>query len=318
MPTELSLIRPMFDGPVDVIGDVHGEIDALEHLLQRLGYDSNGRHEDGRRLVLVGDVVDRGPDTPAVLRRVKRMIDHDNAQCVMGNHELNVLRGKTRGHNHWIHHEGNAETAECAAQRLLPEEERAWVVDFLKLLPLALERDDLRVVHACWDDTAADQLRTATDALDTFNANERRIREQLVRDGIEDPIEQNLAHQNKCPIKLFASGKEERAAKPFYAGKRLRDEARVPWWNDYSDQALCVFGHYSRTSCDSQDGNGIPLFPRDNFTAVGCTMCIDFGVGGRSAQRTEGGIDGTLSLAALRWPERVVCLDDGRRASMRC
>jgi len=316
MPTESPLIRPMFDGPVDLIGDVHGEIAALEQLLQRLGYDADGRHDDGRRLVFIGDLVDRGPDTPAVLHRVKRMIDHGNAQCIMGNHELNVLRMSRKDDNYWFHHEVKLDPAACAAQRLLPEQERGWVVDFLRSQPLALERDDLRVTHACWDDTAVDRLRTATDALGVFKLSQRHICEQLDSDGIEDPIARNLARQNKCPVKLFTSGREERAAQRFHAGGRARGEARVPWWNDYSGQAFCVFGHYSRTKPESQDGSGIPLFPGDPFTAVGHTMCIDFGVGGRAKQRLKGGIDPSLSLAALRWPEREVCLDDGRHASM--
>ncbi|WP_171256991.1 metallophosphoesterase, partial [Acinetobacter baumannii] len=63
-------------GPFDVIGDIHGCRAELETLLTDLGYrvarDEQGRpvgaHQDGRRAVFVGDLVDRGPDTPGVLR----------------------------------------------------------------------------------------------------------------------------------------------------------------------------------------------------------------------------------------------------------
>jgi predicted kinase len=82
-------------GPFDVIGDVHGCRAELEALLEELGYivdrDADGRavnaaHPGGRRAVFVGDLVDRGPDTPGVLRPVMGMVDAGNAVCVCGNH----------------------------------------------------------------------------------------------------------------------------------------------------------------------------------------------------------------------------------------
>ena len=43
-----SLIQPLFDGPLDIVGDVHGEIEALRSLMQHLGYDDAGSHPEGR------------------------------------------------------------------------------------------------------------------------------------------------------------------------------------------------------------------------------------------------------------------------------
>ena len=85
-------IQELSEGPLDIVGDVHGEYDALVSLLKKLGYDDLGRHREGRRLVFVGDLIDRGPDSPAVLRAVKRMVEAGNAQCVAGNHEINAIR----------------------------------------------------------------------------------------------------------------------------------------------------------------------------------------------------------------------------------
>ena len=67
-----SMFRPLFGGPIDVIGDIHGECGTLCELLDRLGYDGNGAHPEGRRLVFVGDLIDRGPDSPGVARRLVR------------------------------------------------------------------------------------------------------------------------------------------------------------------------------------------------------------------------------------------------------
>ncbi|WP_431985743.1 polynucleotide kinase-phosphatase [Streptomyces griseoflavus] len=73
-------------GPFDIIGDVHGCSAELEALLGKLGY-ADGVHPEGRTAVFVGDLVDRGPDSPAVLRRVMTMVKSGNALCVPGNHE---------------------------------------------------------------------------------------------------------------------------------------------------------------------------------------------------------------------------------------
>ncbi|MEV4057456.1 polynucleotide kinase-phosphatase [Amycolatopsis sp. NPDC049688] len=78
-------------GPFDVIGDVHGCAAELEELLAELGY-ADGVHPDGRTAVFVGDLVDRGPDTPGVLRRVMAMASSGNALVVCGNHEQKLVR----------------------------------------------------------------------------------------------------------------------------------------------------------------------------------------------------------------------------------
>ncbi|WP_378738533.1 polynucleotide kinase-phosphatase [Nocardia brasiliensis] len=88
-------------GPFDVIGDVHGCRAELETLLGELGYvldrDDTGRaicarHPAGRTAVFVGDLVDRGPDTPGVLRLVMGMVAAGTALCVTGNHENKLVR----------------------------------------------------------------------------------------------------------------------------------------------------------------------------------------------------------------------------------
>ncbi|MGW0283982.1 polynucleotide kinase-phosphatase [Streptomyces sp. NPDC003236] len=99
-------------GPFDIIGDVHGCAAELESLLAKLGY-ADGVHPEGRTAVFVGDLVDRGPDTPGVLRRVMAMTASGNALCVPGNHENKYgrhLKGRKVQHTH-----GLAETVEQMA-----------------------------------------------------------------------------------------------------------------------------------------------------------------------------------------------------------
>ncbi|MFI6101154.1 polynucleotide kinase-phosphatase [Lentzea sp. NPDC051213] len=111
-------------GPFDVIGDVHGCRAELEELLVQLGYslvrDAEGRAVDavppaGRKAIFVGDLVDRGPDTPGVLRLVMGMVDSGHAFCVCGNHEQKLVRA-LRGRNVQVKH-GLAESlAQLAAE----------------------------------------------------------------------------------------------------------------------------------------------------------------------------------------------------------
>ncbi|MGH3739765.1 MAG: polynucleotide kinase-phosphatase [Micromonosporaceae bacterium] len=104
-------------GPFDIVGDVHGCRAELETLLAELGWelmrDAEGRpvdavHPEGRQAVFVGDLVDRGPDSPGVLRLVMGMVAAGTALCVPGNHEQKLLR-KLRGGNVRVTH-GLAET----------------------------------------------------------------------------------------------------------------------------------------------------------------------------------------------------------------
>ena len=78
----------------DIIGDIHGHADALESLLQKLGYVRKSgvyNHPEKRKVVFVGDFIDRGPKIRETLHLVKDMADSGNALCVLGNHEFNAI-----------------------------------------------------------------------------------------------------------------------------------------------------------------------------------------------------------------------------------
>ncbi|NCT92495.1 polynucleotide kinase-phosphatase [Cellulomonas sp. APG4] len=142
-------------GPFDVIGDVHGCRSELETLLTRLGYhvvhDASGRpvdaaHPEGRRAVFVGDLVDRGPDSPGVLRLVMGMVEAGHALAVPGNHENKLVRALD-GRQVQVSH-GLAETlAQLEAE---PPEFRTAVREFADGLVAHLVLDDgaLVVAHA--------------------------------------------------------------------------------------------------------------------------------------------------------------------------
>jgi hypothetical protein len=96
------------NGPFDVIGDVHGCHRELVELLRAMGYSasSDGLEAvppNGRRAVFVGDFVDRGPETPKVLRLVMGMAERGFAICLPGNHDVKLVR-KLKGRDVQITH----------------------------------------------------------------------------------------------------------------------------------------------------------------------------------------------------------------------
>lgn len=136
-------------GPFDIIGDVHGCHSELVTLLTHLGYvvtDDGAHHPNGRTAVFVGDLVDRGPNTPAVLRLVMGMVAAGTALCVSGNHESKLVRALD-GRNVRTSH-GLAESlAQLAAE---PEEFRKSARDFMYDLisHYRLDGGKLVVAHA--------------------------------------------------------------------------------------------------------------------------------------------------------------------------
>ena len=98
-------------GPFDIIGDIHGCHDELVRLLDQLGYETSAEpitHPEGRRVVFLGDLVDRGPGVAEVLDVAMSMVAAGSALCILGNHE-NKLNRALAGRNVQVTH-GLAET----------------------------------------------------------------------------------------------------------------------------------------------------------------------------------------------------------------
>lgn len=144
---------PHEHGPFDIIGDVHGCFDELLELLQKLQYEVRFMEEDGRyyvqppnghKAVFVGDLVDRGPNSPEVLRLVMDMVEAGHALCVMGNHDDKLLR-MLLGRNVQIRH-GLELTKEQLDHYDTAFKER--VKNFLLNLPHHIILDNARLVVA--------------------------------------------------------------------------------------------------------------------------------------------------------------------------
>jgi hypothetical protein len=339
-----TCVQELSDSPIDIIGDIHGELSALESLLKKLGYDDRGRHSEGRKLVFVGDLIDRGPDSPGVLRSVIRLVESGNAQCISGNHELNAVRndsGNNRSGEGWWYGKSEAEYDYTLVD---PDEKQRSFLPFLRSLPGALEREDLRVIHACWHEPSVEKLRGAGSVIEAFKEEAEALQPRLkkLRSSLEQPWKdrgmtpaklkdrQNkvelipeLAHfdqenQMGNAVKVATSGMERAADDSFYASGKWRMVRRVPWWEEYTGPPVVV-GHYWRRYYPERPANAekveTDLFgdtpPENALGPERQVMCIDYSVGMRFHERRRHGA--TNAKSELNQPTRF----DGCLAALR-
>ena len=155
----------------DIIPDIHGQAEKLKAALTNLGYrDRNGswRHSDpNRRCVFLGDYIDRGPENGTVIDIVRRMVDAGTAHAIMGNHELNAIHFHTEdpatGQPVRPHSEKNRHQHEAFLREFpIGDVKTKDAIDWMAELPLFLEMDDFRAVHACWNEAKVSQLQKIT------------------------------------------------------------------------------------------------------------------------------------------------------------
>jgi len=343
----MGLIEPLPQGALDIVGDVHGEVDALRSLLHHLGYDVHGGHAQGRRLVFVGDLCDRGPDSPAVISLMQTLVGNGRALAILGNHELNLLRADAKEGSGWYFDERVASDRRYAPFARAVGPQRQEMLAFLGGLPIALERADLRIVHAAWQHDAIATVRAlpagaahqhyerwdalAVEHMDSSGLRARYLDEkqrwkaELVNphahvDFLEAIAEHDVTNQMFNPLRVLTSGVERKGSSPFFSSGKWRFVDRVRWWDGYADAIPVVVGHYWRrlTPVDRKAvGKGDPdLF--DNVNPLAWhglnrnVFCVDFSVGGRWQERESGvPLGSKVKLAALRWPERNLVLETG-------
>lgn len=225
----------------DLIGDIHGYATPLQSLLRTLGYTPQGgnwQHSE-RKVVFLGDFVDRGPEQVETVEIARRMVEGGHALAVMGNHEFNAVAWATpsrdypgrflRKHsdkNRHQHKEFLAQFGEGSA-------EHRQAIEWFRTLPLYLELDGLRVVHACWHQPHLNVLRPYLD-------EQARIRPEAWSDLCEEGTEGFDA------IETLLKGMEI----PLPSGIHFRDKdghvrthTRTRWWHEgdqltYRDLAM--------------------------------------------------------------------------------
>lgn len=212
---------------IDFIGDIHGHADKLEALLIKLGYSiKNGTYfHPERKVLFVGDYIDRGPKIRETLDIVRRMVESENAIALMGNHEYNALcfhfQETEGGHlrKHLI--KNIIQHYETLKQFQNRQKEYEDYLEWFKTLPLFYETDKFRAVHACWDNNHIDYLRQ--------QLSNDKLTDELIYQSVKKGTQLNLA------IEDTLKGKEITMPKDLdFTDKdgTKRTEIRIKWWED--------------------------------------------------------------------------------------
>jgi len=160
----------------DIIGDIHGHASTLIQLLKSLGYekDESGvfSHQE-RKAVFLGDFIDRGIEEESVIKIVKPMIESGHAKAVMGNHEFNAICYHTYHPQTEIplreHSARNIKTHQAFLDEYpVGDKKTIDVINWFKTLPLFIELDGFRVIHACWHDQTLKGIKPQLNADNTL------------------------------------------------------------------------------------------------------------------------------------------------------
>jgi hypothetical protein len=152
----------------DIIGDIHGCASTLSRLLEQMGYRKvNGVYQHSRRqAIFIGDIIDRGPRIREALHMVRGMVERGSARIVMGNHEYNALGYCTRardgsGRTYLREHNPRHDRLirETLDQFEAYPDEWAEFLQWFYTIPLFIDDEDFRAVHACWDSQLIDEFR---------------------------------------------------------------------------------------------------------------------------------------------------------------
>lgn len=221
-----SMMKPQ---SYDLIGDIHGQYDKLVTVLNALGYTPRSdnpqdfagwTHPGGRKVIFLGDYIDRGPKIREVLREVRSMVESGDALAIMGNHEYNaILYQMPDGKGGWLrarwgkNKDNHARTLDAFRGR---EDEWADWIKWMKRLPMFLDLGDLRAVHASWDARMIELLRGQDTAGEDF------LRESADKTSA---AYRAVEHVLKGPELDLPEGK-------FYLDKEnvRRKRIRARWW----------------------------------------------------------------------------------------
>ncbi|TVR69447.1 MAG: metallophosphoesterase [Spirochaetaceae bacterium] len=287
----------------DIIGDIHGHHEALRALLYRLGYRFRGgawRFPGARRRALfVGDFIDRGPQIPETLALVRGMLEADSALAVMGNHEYNALTWHTPDGNggwlrrHTVTHrkQHDATLEQYGIDSAAPEGDRGVLdipsprgrgarrlredLQWLRALPLYLETDSVRVVHAAWTDEAAAEAQNSRTS---------------PRAGSHAPtplVDDAFLHRS-----AFGQYRESRAVETLLKGIEIalpegawyldkegsrRHKTRIRWWLDPA-APVRTMADIAMPPADRELGH-LPVSPRQREKLPGYTGSLPVFVG---------------------------------------
>ena len=212
---------------IDFIGDIHGHAAKLELLLRKLGYElKSGTYKHPERKVLfIGDYIDRGPQIRETLHLVRNMVENESAIALMGNHEYNAIGFHTKDENggHLRKHDikNIVQHFDTIKQFQNRQKEYNEYIEWFKTLPLFYETDHFRAVHACWDEQHINYLR---DILPNQRISDRQISDASSKNHhLFNIVEETLkGKEMKMPEGMSFFDKDGTE----------RSEIRTKWWEN--------------------------------------------------------------------------------------
>jgi len=212
----------------DIIPDIHGQHEILLTALKGLGWRRSGtgwtHPEPDRRVLFLGDLIDRGPENAAVIRTVRSLIDEDRADLILGNHELNAMQFHTANPDTGRPLRRNDPKNTRQHRTFLDEfapgaPETREVMAWLRTIPLLIEADRFRAVHAAWAEPTVAGLRALLPGL-------RLDEGALIRSADKnDPLHALVEEVTKGPETRLPDG-----VTFFDKDGAERDAVRLCWW----------------------------------------------------------------------------------------
>lgn len=307
----------------DIIGDIHGCGSLLRKLLEHLGYSlERGVYRHPTHLaVFLGDLLDRGPEIRDVVNVARNMVEAGAAQMVLGNHEFAAIAYSTPAAEGSVSpylRKHTERIKRMLRQTLLQYAEYpaewASMVEWFRTLPLFIEYDNFRVVHACWDHRRIEQLKVVNPDLNLADfgflsesvkkgTTANRIVERLLK-GTDLPFPDGMlmmgsdgVERDRFRTKFWKSAPQTYAdvvfqpdkIPPPLLGKKLTDKERKRLLHYNGEEKPLFVGHYWR--------RGKPRLIRNNIA------CLDYSAvkSGRLVAYRMGHLDTSLEESKLVW-----------------
>ncbi|MGA7965733.1 MAG: metallophosphoesterase [Gammaproteobacteria bacterium] len=222
----------------DIIGDIHGQADALQALLKKLGYYDWGgvwRYPGGaRQAIFVGDYIDRNANARQVLDIVRRMTESGEALAVMGNHEFDAVAYHTPDPEHPGEYLRPHSEKEREQHHVFLEEvensktEHDAAIAWFRSLPMWLDLGELRVVHASW-------VARYREVIEREAAPDVHLSDALL-------VKANRKGSEECEaVECLLKGLNVRMPKGVVCRDnygRFRTRARARWWLNETPKLL--------------------------------------------------------------------------------
>ena len=279
----------------DLIGDIHGHASELKALLTKMDYqeiDGVWQHPE-RKVIFLGDFVDRGPEQIETVQIARNMVKSGNALAVMGNHEFNAVAWATPdpqnpGEYLRPHTDKNLKQHQAFLDQV-GEGSRLHLsmLEWFKSLPLFLDLPELRVIHACWHPKYIESVKQFTDAEnrllpEAWEASAREGSEayeaiETLLKGLEIPL----------PGEHYFLDKE----------KNKRTNIRTKWWQagelTYKDLAMVPGSEIDKIPHEPVEAHILPGYDGEKPVFVGHywmkgepaplsehVACLDYSVAG--------------------------------------